>query len=57
MKKQFKICIIGLGYVGLPLLCNLGGKFNMIGFDLNKKRISKLKEGIDLNKEIKKKIY
>ena len=55
MKKQFKICIIGLGYVGLPLLCNLGGKFNMIGFDLNKKRISKLKEGIDLNKEIKKK--
>ena len=55
MKKQFKICIIGLGYVGLPLLCNLGGKFNMIGFDLNKKRISELKQGIDLNKEIKKK--
>ena len=55
MKKQFKICVIGLGYVGLPLLCNLAGKFNMIGFDINRKRISELKKGIDLNKEIKKK--
>ena len=55
MKKQLKICVVGLGYVGLPLLCNLANEFQMIGFDLNRSRISLLKKGKDINKEINKK--
>ena len=42
-----KIAIIGLGYVGLPLAVEFGKKYNVLGFDINKKRIEELKEGID----------
>ena len=31
------LCVIGLGYVGLPILINLSKKFNPIGYDINKK--------------------
>ena len=37
-------CVIGLGYVGLPVLINLSKKFNTCGFDINKKRILDLKK-------------
>ena len=50
--KKFKICIIGLGYVGLPLALEFGKYFDTIGFDLNEDRIQKLKRNIDLNKEL-----
>ena len=33
-----KICVIGLGYVGLPLLFALSKKFTVIGYDYNKKK-------------------
>ena len=46
-----KICIIGLGYVGLPLILNVSKKYDCIGFDINKKRIENLKNKIDTNKE------
>ena len=42
-----KIALIGLGYVGLPLAVAFGKKRNVIGFDINKKRISELKSGVD----------
>jgi UDP-N-acetyl-D-galactosamine dehydrogenase len=42
-----KICIIGLGYVGLPLAVEFGKKYQTIGFDLNTGRINELKQGID----------
>ncbi len=47
-------CIIGLGYVGLPVLINLSKKFNTCGFDINKKRILDLKKNLDTTKEFKK---
>ena len=31
-----KLCIIGMGYVGLPLAIEFGKKFKTIGFDINK---------------------
>ena len=37
--KYFKISIIGLGYVGLPLAIEFGKKFQTIGFDLSKKEL------------------
>ena len=39
-----KICIIGLGYVGLPLAIELGKKYDTIGYDQDKKRIINLKK-------------
>ena len=47
--------IIGLGYVGLPLAVEFGKKFNVVGFDINKKRINELKDGIDKTLEVSKK--
>ena len=55
MKKQFKIAVIGLGYVGLPLLVELSKYSNVVGYDKNDKRIKELKKGKDKNKEISKK--
>ncbi len=49
-------CVIGLGYVGLPLLINLSKKFRIVGFDNDKTRISKLRKSIDIFKEYNKKI-
>ena len=38
--------IIGLGYVGLPLLINFSKKFKVIGFDKSKKKVESLNRGI-----------
>ncbi len=46
-----KICIFGLGYVGLPLALNLAKKFECVGFDIDKNRIENLKNKNDTNKE------
>ncbi|AHI29137.1 Vi polysaccharide biosynthesis UDP-N-acetylglucosamine C-6 dehydrogenase TviB [Marinobacter similis] len=47
-----KIAVIGLGYVGLPLAVAFGEKRSVIGFDINSKRISDLREGIDTTREL-----
>ena len=50
---QRKIAIIGLGYVGLPLAVAFGRRFpQVIGFDINARRIAELKEGIDHTREL-----
>ncbi|EOX3566457.1 Vi polysaccharide biosynthesis UDP-N-acetylglucosamine C-6 dehydrogenase TviB [Vibrio cholerae] len=49
--ENFKIGIIGLGYVGLPLAVEFGKKFETIGFDINKKRVDELKSGLDVTLE------
>lgn len=43
--------VIGLGYVGLPLFVRLSKRFRTVGFDINSRRIKKLKKGIDENNE------
>ena len=50
-----KICIIGLGYVGLPILLRLSNNYNCIGYDNNLERIIELKKGHDKFKEFKRK--
>jgi UDP-N-acetyl-D-galactosamine dehydrogenase len=47
-----KICIVGLGYVGLPLAVEFGQKFQTIGFDISKQRIDELAKGYDKTMEI-----
>jgi len=54
-KKQLKIAIIGLGYVGLPIAEAFSKHFKVIGYDINKRRILELNNNIDSN-DIRKKI-
>ena len=56
-KNKLKLAIIGLGYVGLPLALEFGKKRNVIGFDIEKKRINQLNLGIDRNLETSKKQF
>lgn len=49
--KDHKIAIIGLGYVGLPLAVEFGKKISTLGFDINAKRVSELKNNIDITLE------
>ena len=49
---DLKICVVGLGYVGLPLAIEFSKIFFVVGFDINQKRIEDLKSGIDTTKEI-----
>ena len=46
------ICVVGLGYVGLPLAMEFAKKFDTIGFDINQTRIDGLKNGIDITGEV-----
>lgn len=46
------LCIIGLGYVGLPLAVEFGRKYTTIGFDINQQRIDELKQGKDHTLEV-----
>lgn len=45
--KEFKIAVIGLGYVGLPLAIEFGKKFKVVGYDINQKRVEELQNGYD----------
>lgn len=50
--SEIKICVVGLGYVGLPLAVEFGKKYPTIGFDINRRRIHRLKTGIDDTMEV-----
>ena len=41
------ICVVGLGYVGLPLADAFSKKYKTIGYDINKNRVAELVDGID----------
>ena len=47
-----KICVIGLGYVGLPLAHAFSEKYEVVGFDINKARIDELNSGFDRTQEL-----
>ena len=47
-----KICIIGLGYVGLPLAHAFSKKYQVVGFDINKPRVEELRSGYDRTLEL-----
>ena len=52
-KKDYKICIVGLGYVGLPLAARFSLKgFDVTGFDIKKERINQLANKIDINNDV-----
>jgi len=47
-----KICIVGLGYVGLPLAVEFGKKEETVGFDVNEARIKELHQRVDSTMEV-----
>jgi len=49
---SYRIAVIGLGYVGLPLAVEFGKHYSVVGFDINKKRIADLRSGVDHTLEI-----
>jgi UDP-N-acetyl-D-galactosamine dehydrogenase len=50
-QKNFRIAIIGLGYVGLPLAIEFGKKYIVLGFDINQTRINELSNLVDRTNE------
>ncbi len=52
MSAEYKICVIGLGYVGLPLARLFSTKYKTIGFDMNQTRVNELNGGHDETKEV-----
>ena len=52
MMKETKICVIGLGYVGLPLARLFSTKYPTVGFDMSQKRVDALMQGHDATLEV-----
>ena len=50
--SETKICVIGLGYVGLPLARLFSTKYPTVGFDMNKARVDALMKGHDATLEV-----
>jgi UDP-N-acetyl-D-galactosamine dehydrogenase len=52
-KNKYNICVVGLGYVGLPLLNRFSTKgYATTGFDINELRVNELRDSIDSNNDI-----
>ena len=49
---QYKLSLVGLGYVGLPIAVAFSEKVKVIGYDLNEKKIELFKAGIDPTNEV-----
>jgi UDP-N-acetyl-D-galactosamine dehydrogenase len=43
LKKEKKLAVIGLGYVGLPIALEFAKKISVIGFDINQKRVDMMR--------------
>ncbi|MBQ1183177.1 MAG: nucleotide sugar dehydrogenase, partial [Clostridia bacterium] len=52
VNREEKVSLVGLGYVGMPIAVAFAKKVDVIGFDLNKKKIELYKSGIDPTNEV-----
>lgn len=52
LSREEKLSLVGLGYVGMPIAIAFAKKIDVIGFDLNKKKIELYKKGIDPTNEV-----
>jgi len=57
LKKEAKLSLVGLGYVGLPIALAFARKISVIGFDINAARIELMKKGIDPSNEIESEAF
>lgn len=49
---DWKVAVIGLGYVGLPLAAEIGKQFPTVGFDIKPRRVEEIRAGIDTTREV-----
>ena len=47
-----KLALVGLGYVGMPIAVEFAKHIQVIGFDINEKRINEYREGVDSTNEV-----
>ena len=52
VRKETKMSLVGLGYVGMPIAVAFARKINVIGFDINDKKVEMYKKGIDPTHEV-----
>ncbi len=52
LKKETKLSVIGLGYVGLPIALEFAKKISVVGFDIKPDRVELMKKNIDPSKEL-----
>lgn len=52
ISKEQKICVVGLGYVGLPVALEFARKFRVVGFDINQNRVEMMQKSIDPSNEL-----
>ncbi|OFX22952.1 MAG: UDP-N-acetyl-D-galactosamine dehydrogenase [Bacteroidetes bacterium GWA2_31_9b] len=52
IKKETKLAVIGLGYVGLPIALEFAKKISVIGFDIKPERVEMMKKNIDPSREL-----
>lgn len=57
LKKETKLAVIGLGYVGLPIALEFAKRISVIGFDINQKRVDLMKQNIDPSNELEKEAF
>ncbi len=50
--KEANLAVVGLGYVGLPVALEFAKHYSVIGFDINKEKVSRMKEGHDPSGEL-----
>lgn len=50
--RREKLAVIGLGYVGMPIAVAFAKKIDVIGFDLNEKKIQTYRSGVDPTNEV-----
>lgn len=56
VEKKYKIAVIGMGYVGMPMAIELAKQYDVIGFDINKEKIDNYKSGEDPTQEVGRKV-
>lgn len=57
IRKEAKVSLIGLGYVGLPIALEFARKVPVIGFDIKPERVALMKNGIDPSEELDKEAF
>ena len=57
LKKEAKLAVIGLGYVGLPIALEFAKKIKVVGFDINQKRVDMMRNQIDPSCELESKDF
>ena len=50
--RKANLAVVGLGYVGMPIAIEFAKKTNVVGFDLNERKINEYKKGHDVTNEV-----